>query len=81
MAYYAFEQLRFVGLSSDLSIQILQLDLFPSEVVAKPAKLGSIILFASFVFEVVVLDPLPDEVRLLFQSGAHLAVSVSSLGV
>lgn len=72
MRDYTLEYLRFVACRClQLDIEILQLDLFPSKIIAKPAKLTPLIFLASFVREGMVLDSLAHSCRVLFQEVPH----------
>jgi hypothetical protein len=56
----AFEDLRLIGLGTNLSIQVLQLHLLPPEVVVETVEVASFILLAFLVFERVLLNTLPN---------------------
>lgn len=82
MTHNPLEDLRLVaGVGTELGIQVLQLDLLAAEVVGEAPKCGAAILFALLIIEVMVLDPLPHEIRLLFEARAHLAPDSSSTRV
>lgn len=70
----ALEDQRLVRRCAHVSIEILELDLLPPEVVAETEELALLILFAFFVFKGVRLNALPHLGGVFIEDTSHLAV-------
>lgn len=72
MRNYPLEDLRRIrGRGTKLGVEVLELDLFAPEVVAKTSELAFIVLFTLLVGEAVVLDALPHLRGVLVQQATH----------
>ena len=73
MGHNTLEYLRLVGCSrSQFRVQVLELDLFPAEVISESAEGTPFIFFTSFVSEGMLLYALPHGAGVLIQRIPHL---------